>query len=281
MRWEGRGESGNVQDRRGMRGGGMRMGLPVGGGIGGLVVLLLVSALTGTNPLDLIGGSSDPGISSEPSGPPASDPQTRFMRVVLKDTEDTWNSIFRSNGQQYEEPTLVLFSGATNTACGLGQSAMGPFYCPGDRQVYLDTSFFEELGQRFGAPGDFAQAYVIAHEIGHHVQNLLGLSERVQSARQRVSQEEGNALSVRLELQADCYAGVWGHYAAQHDLLEPGDAEEGMRAAAAIGDDRLQQQGQGRVVPESFTHGSSEQRVSWLRRGLESGRIDSCDTFRE
>ena len=281
MRWEGRGESGNVQDRRGMGGGGMRMGLPVGGGIGGLVILLLVSALTGTNPLDLIGGSSDPGISSEPSGPPATDPQTRFMRVVLKDTEDTWNTIFRSNGQQYEEPTLVLFSGATNTACGLGQSAMGPFYCPGDRQVYLDTSFFDELAQRFGAPGDFAQAYVIAHEIGHHVQNLLGLSERVQGARQRVSQEEGNALSVRLELQADCYAGVWGHYAAQRDLLEPGDADEGLRAAASIGDDRLQQQGQGRVVPESFTHGSSEQRVSWLRRGLESGRIDSCDTFRE
>jgi predicted metalloprotease len=281
MRWQGRGESGNVQDRRGMGGGGMRMGLPVGGGIGGLVILLLVSALTGTNPLDLVGGSSDPGISSEPSGPPATDPQTRFMRVVLKDTEDTWNSIFRSNGQQYEEPTLVLFSGATNTACGLGQSAMGPFYCPGDRQVYLDTSFFDELDQRFGAPGDFAQAYVIAHEIGHHVQNLLGLSDRVQGARQRVSREEGNALSVRMELQADCYAGVWGHYAAQHDLLEPGDAEEGLRAAAAIGDDRLQQQGQGRVVPESFTHGSSEQRMSWLRRGLQSGQIDSCDTFRE
>jgi predicted metalloprotease len=264
-----------------MGGGGMRMGLPVGGGIGGLVILLLVSALTGTNPLDLVGGSSDPGISSESSAPPATDPQTRFMRVVLKDTEDTWNSIFRSNGQQYEEPTLVLFSGATNTACGLGQSAMGPFYCPGDRQVYLDTSFFDELDQRFGAPGDFAQAYVIAHEIGHHVQNLLGLSDRVQGARQRVSREEGNALSVRMELQADCYAGVWGHYAAQHDLLEPGDAEEGLRAAAAIGDDRLQQQGQGRVVPESFTHGSSEQRMSWLRRGLQSGQIDSCDTFRE
>jgi predicted metalloprotease len=158
---------------------------------------------------------------------------------------------------------------------------MGPFYCPGDRQVYLDTSFFDELDQRFGAPGDFAQAYVIAHEIGHHVQNLLGLSERVQSARQRVGRAEGNALSVRLELQADCYAGVWGHYAAQHDLLDPGDAEEGLRAAASIGDDRLQRQGQGRVVPESFTHGSSEQRVSWLKRGLESGQIDSCDTFRQ
>jgi predicted metalloprotease len=179
----------------------------------------------------------------------------------------------------YEAPVLVLFSDATSTACGLGESAMGPFYCPGDRKVYLDTSFFEELDRRFGAPGDFAQAYVIAHEIGHHVQNLLGLSSRVQRARQQASATEGNQLSVRLELQADCYAGVWGHYASQHDLLDPGDAEEGLRAAASIGDDRLQRQGQGRVVPESFTHGSSEQRVEWLRRGLESGQIDSCDTF--
>jgi predicted metalloprotease len=266
-----------------MGGGGMRMGLPVGGGIGGIVLLLLYSALTGTNPLDLIGGSSDESGYSEPgpSAPPANDSQTRFMRVVLKDTEDTWTNIFRSNGQRYEQPTLVLFSGATDTACGLGESAMGPFYCPGDRKVYLDTSFFEELDQRFGAPGDFAQAYVIAHEIGHHVQNLLGLSERVQGARQRAGRAEANALSVRLELQADCYAGVWGHYAAQHDLLDPGDAEEGLRAAAAIGDDRLQRQSQGRVVPESFTHGSSEQRMTWLRRGLQSGQIDSCDTFRE
>jgi len=282
MRWEGRAESGNVEDRRGAGGGGMRLGLPVGGGIGGVVLLLLFSALTGQNPLDLIGGSDEGGYAEpDPSAPPATDPQSRFMRVVLKDTEETWTTLFRNSGQRYEEPTLVLFSDATNTACGLGQSAMGPFYCPGDRKVYLDTSFFEELDQRFGAPGDFAQAYVIAHEIGHHVQNLLGLSERVQSARQRVSRGEGNALSVRLELQADCYAGVWGHYAAQHDLLSPGDAEEGLRAAAAIGDDRLQRQGQGRVVPESFTHGSSEQRMSWLRRGLESGQIDSCDTFRE
>jgi predicted metalloprotease len=284
MKWEGRGESGNVEDRRGAGGGGMRMGLPVGGGIGGVVLLLLFSALTGQNPLDLISGSpgsdasnSEPG----PTGPAATDPQTRFMRVILKDTEDTWQGIFRSNGRNYQEPTLVLFSGATETACGLGESAMGPFYCPGDRQVYLDTSFFEELDQRFGAPGDFAQAYVIAHEIGHHVQNLFGVSDRVAGARQRASRGEGNALSVRLELQADCYAGVWGHYAAQHDLLSPGDAEEGLRAAAAIGDDRLQRQTQGRVVPESFTHGSSEQRVSWLKRGLESGQIQSCDTFRE
>ena len=281
MRWEGRGESSNVEDRRGVGGGGMRMGLPVGGGIGGLVLLLIFSALTGQSPLDLIGGSSDP-TSYEPGGTasePATDPQTRFIRVVLKDTEDTWNAVFRDHGNVYEPPTLVLFSEVTSTACGLGQSAMGPFYCPGDRKVYLDTSFFEELARRFGAPGDFAQAYVVAHEVGHHVQNLLGVSEQVAGARQRTSAREGNALSVRLELQADCYAGVWGHYAAQHDLLDPGDAEEGLRAAASIGDDRLQRQAQGRVVPESFTHGSSEQRVSWLRRGLENGRIESCDTF--
>jgi predicted metalloprotease len=174
---------------------------------------------------------------------------------------------------------LVLFSGATDTGCGLGQSAMGPFYCPSDRQLYLDTSFFEELDTRFGAPGDFAQAYVIAHEIGHHVQNLRGMSSQVQRERQQVSERAGNELSVRMELQADCYAGVWGHYASQHDLLDPGDAEEGLRAAASIGDDRLQRQGQGRVVPESFTHGSSEQRVEWLRRGLQSGQMDACDTF--
>jgi predicted metalloprotease len=279
MRWEGRQESGNVEDRRGSGGGGMRMGLPVGGGIGGIVLLLVVSALTGQNPLDLIGGSSggDGGYSEPgPAAPPATDPQTRFIRVVLADTEETWQSIFRSNGSQYHEPTLVLFSGATDTACGLGESAMGPFYCPPDRKVYLDTSFFQELDERFGAPGDFAQAYVIAHEIGHHVQNLLGVLGRAQQGAQGAT---GNG--VRTELQADCYAGVWGHYAAQHNLLDPGDAEEGLRAAASIGDDRLQRQSQGRVVPESFTHGSSEQRVSWLKRGLESGQIQSCDTFQQ
>jgi predicted metalloprotease len=288
MKWEGRAESGNVEDRRGAGGGGMRMGLPLGGGIGGLVLLLVFSALTGQNPLDLIGAGdgggapSDSGFSgpgSEPAGAPATDPQTRFMRVILGDTEETWTSIFRDRGQTYEPPTLVLFSGSTDTACGLGQSAMGPFYCPSDRKVYLDTSFFDELAQRFGAPGDFAQAYVVAHEVGHHVQTLLGLSDRVTAARQRASEADANALSVRMELQADCYAGVWGHYAAQHDLLDTGDAEEGLQAAASIGDDRLQRQTQGRVVPESFTHGSSEQRVSWLRRGLASGQIDSCDTF--
>jgi len=288
MKWEGRAESGNVEDRRGAGGGGMRMGLPLGGGIGGLVLLLVFSALTGQNPLDLIGAGdgngapSDTGFSgpgSEPARAPATDPQTRFMRVILGDTEETWTSIFRERGQTYEPPTLVLFSGATDTACGLGQSAMGPFYCPGDRKVYLDTSFFDELAQRFGAPGDFAQAYVVAHEVGHHVQTLLGLSDRVRSARQQASEADANALSVRMELQADCYAGVWGHYAAQHNLLDTGDAEEGLQAAASIGDDRLQRQTQGRVVPESFTHGSSEQRVSWLRRGLASGQLQSCDTF--
>jgi len=288
MKWQGRAESSNVEDRRGAGGGGMRMGLPLGGGIGGLVLLLVFSALTGQNPLDLIGAGdgsgapSDSGFSgpgSEPAAAPATDEQTRFMRVVLRDTEDTWTAIFRERGDTYEPPTLVLFAGSTDTACGLGQSAMGPFYCPADRKVYLDTSFFDELAQRFGAPGDFAQAYVVAHEVGHHVQTLLGLSNRVAAARQQASEAEANALSVRQELQADCYAGVWGHYAAQHNLLDTGDAEEGLQAAASIGDDRLQRQTQSRVVPESFTHGSSEQRVSWLRRGLASGQIETCDTF--
>jgi predicted metalloprotease len=256
-----------------------RGALPVGGGIGGIVLLLLFSALTGTNPLDLI--NSDP-TTSEPPATNASvenDPQTQFVSVVLKDTEDVWGEIFRERGATYQEPVLVLFRQATQSACGLGESAMGPFYCPGDRKVYLDLSFFQELDSRFGAPGDFAQAYVVAHEIGHHIQTLTGLSDRVHAQRTRSSEREGNQLSVRQELQADCYAGVWGHYAARRGLLDPGDAEEGLRAAAAIGDDRLQQQGQGRVVPESFTHGSSEQRVQWLRRGLDQGNIDGCNTF--
>jgi hypothetical protein len=283
MRWEGREESGNVEDRRGMGGGGMRMGLPVGGGIGGVVLLLLYSALTGQNPLDLISSGSDSGYSEPgPAGPPATDQQSRFMRVVLKDTEDTWTTIFRSNGQRYEEPTLVLFSGETDTACGLGESAMGPFYCPGDRKVYLDTSFFEELSQRFGAPGDFAQAYVIAHEIGHHVQNLLGLSERVQSARQRASRGEANALSVRLELQADCYAGVWARHALETGLIEDvtqADINSAIDAASAVGDDRIQEQTQGQVDKESWTHGSSEQRRRWFSKGYETGKPAQCNTF--
>jgi hypothetical protein len=260
----------------------MGVGLPVGGGIGGLVLLLLFSALTGQNPLDMInsgGGAPAENETVGTTGTGDGDPQKEFVSVVLGDTEETWRQIFRERGEAYAPPILVLFERATQSACGTGTSAMGPFYCPADRKVYLDLSFFRDLAQRFGAPGDFAQAYVIAHEVGHHVQTVTGLSERLAQVRGRASEAQANALSVRQELQADCFAGVWGHYAAQRDLLEPGDAEEGLRAAAAIGDDRLQQQTQGRVVPESFTHGSSEQRVEWLRRGMESGSIDSCDTF--
>jgi predicted metalloprotease len=274
MRWQGRSGSSNIEDRRGMG-----IGLPVGGGIGGLVLLLLFSALTGTNPLDIINSSSpEPGAVGT-SGVSDDDPQAKFVAVILKDTEDTWGELLRQHGSTYREPTLVLFTQATQSACGLGQAAMGPFYCPNDQKVYLDLSFFRDLDRRFGAPGDFAQAYVVAHEVGHHVQTLTGLTQQVDSVRQRGNERQANAVSIRVELQADCYAGVWGHYAAQRGLVEPGDAEEGLRAAAAIGDDRLQQETQGRVVPESFTHGSSQQRVDWLRRGLQSGKMESCDTF--
>jgi predicted metalloprotease len=284
MKWDGRRGSDNIEDRRGMGGGGGGRRIGLGGGIGGLVLVLLLSAITGQNPLELLGGLSgtDPGgapTAIDRSAPVADDPQTQFMRVVLADTEDTWGRLFEARQAPYEQPVLVLFSGETESACGLGQSAMGPFYCPGDHKVYLDLSFFQELDQRFGAPGDFAQAYVVAHEVGHHVQTLTGLSERVSNARRQADETQGNALSVRQELQADCYAGVWGFYAAQKGLLERGDVEEGLKAASAIGDDTLQRQTQGRVVPESFTHGSSAQRVEWFRRGLESGRMESCDTF--
>lgn len=256
----------------------MGMALPVGGGIGGIVLLLLLSALTGQNPADFINTTS-PEENVGTTGVPRDDPQAEFVSVVLADTEETWAGIFGEQGQAYEEPTLVLFTQATQSACGVGQSAMGPFYCPNDRKVYLDLSFFHDLDTRFGAPGDFAQAYVVAHEVGHHIQTLTGTSQRVSAAQQQSSEREANALSVRQELQADCYAGVWGHFAARRGLLEPGDAEEGLTAAAAIGDDRLQRQSQGRIVPESFTHGSSEDRVRWLRRGLDSGQVEACDTF--
>ncbi len=283
MRWEDRQGSDNVEDRRGRRMGG-GVGLPIGGGIGGIVLILLISFLTGANPLELLsglGGVTAPIESGggEGTAPPADDPQSRFISVVLGDTERTWQQIFQQSGEQYPAPTLVLFSDATQSGCGVGQSAMGPFYCPADQKVYLDLSFFRDLDNRFGAPGDFAQAYVVAHEVGHHVQTVLGLSARVTEMRQRASERESNALSVRQELQADCYAGIWGANAARSGLLEPGDVEEGLTAAAAIGDDRLQKQAQGRVVPESFTHGSSADRVRWFRRGLETGRIDACDTF--
>jgi predicted metalloprotease len=275
----------NVEDRRGMPMGGA--GVKVGGGM--LLVVLLVSVLTGTNPLDLIGGleqgieqtgappGGDPGPARKPS---PDDQQADFVRAVLGDIEDTWGGIFSQGGATYEPPRLVLFSGMVQSACGQASSAVGPFYCPPDRQVYLDLQFFRELSERFGAPGEFARAYVMAHEVGHHVQNLLGTAERVHEQRSRLDKASANALSVRLELQADCYAGVWGHAAARRNVLEPGDVEAALAAATAIGDDRLQKQSRGVVVPESFTHGSSAQRVRWFKAGLESGDVRRCDTFR-
>ena len=231
-----------------------------------------------------MGGGGMPAI--EQGAPPATKPPARdetaiFVSKVLASTEDTWNEVFRASGRQYEEPKLVLFSGVTPTACGTGQSAMGPFYCPGDQKVYIDLTFFRELKSRFKAPGEFAQAYVVAHEVAHHVQNQLGIADKVSQARQRASKAEANALSVRMELQADCLAGVWGkHTDTMKGVLEPGDLEAALNAASAIGDDRLQQQAQGRIVPESFTHGSSEQRVRWFKRGFESGDMSQCNTFK-
>ena len=280
MRWEGARQSTNIQDRRGISGGGM-IG---GGGIGMLLLVLLISFITGRNPLELLSQVDEVNpASTEQQAPtgaaPASDEQARFVGAVLADTEDTWNRVFASRNAQYEEPVLVLFDGSVQSACGFASAAVGPFYCPGDHKLYLDLSFFRDLAQRFGAPGDFAQAYVVAHEVGHHVQTLLGVSEQVHRARSRAGETAANALQVRMELQADCLAGVWGHHANQRQMLESGDIEEGLRAAAAIGDDRLQRESQGYVAPESFTHGSSAQRASWLRRGLETGDINACDTF--
>jgi len=283
MRLENERQSSNIEDRRGRRMGG-RAGIG-GGGIGMILVILVVSWLTGTNPLSLLqlaGGLPDgaPPAESVPTGPVGGDdPQAQFISRVLADTEDTWTKLFQQAGDRYEPPVLVLFTDAVQSACGQASSATGPFYCPADRKVYLDLSFFRELDRRFGAPGDFAQAYVVAHEVGHHIQNILGINQQVSRLQQQSSQAQANQLSVRLELQADCYAGVWGHYAGRQGLLEPGDVDEGLQAAAAIGDDRLQGQGSGRVSPESFTHGTSEQRAQWLRQGLTSGRIEACDTF--
>ncbi len=276
MRWQGRRTSQNVEDRRGMGG----RGLVVGGGGLATLVILAIAMLTGVDPREII--QSAPTETTGPQGgaPPGDDPQAQFVSVILADTEDTWRQVMPQLGRQYEDPRLVLFSDGVASACGTASSAVGPFYCSRDGAVYLDTSFFADLEQRFGAPGDFARAYVIAHEVGHHVQNLLGISEQVQRHRAQSSEEEGNAMSVRLELQADCFAGVWGNHAKQErDFLESGDIEEALRAASAIGDDRLQRQTRGMVVPESFTHGSSEQRMAWFRRGLDSGDPQACDTF--
>jgi predicted metalloprotease len=266
----------NIEDRRGMR-----MGPAMGGGIGGIAILLIALFL-GVDPGALL--NSAPQV-TEPLSPAdsaalANDPNRVLVDQVLADTEDTWNEIFRTSGQDYEEPSVVIYSGMTQSACGTGQAAMGPFYCQLDRDIYIDLSFFEDLRSRFGADGDFAQAYVIAHEVGHHVQNQLGISERTVAQRQRSGEAESNQLSVMQELQADCFAGIWANHANRaRRILEAGDIEEGLNAAAAIGDDRIQRQTQGTVVPESFTHGSSEQRVRWFRRGIEAGDVQQCDTF--
>ena len=276
-------ESRNVEDRRGQ--GGRRLG--GGGKIGiGTIVLALIAMYFGIDPSVVLNTSemvAPPAIESTQSGQPrspAEDEMARFVSMVLADTEDTWGPIFKAGGAQYREPGMVLYTGATRSGCGVGQAEMGPFYCPADGKVYLDLAFFDELGQRYGAQGDFAQAYVIAHEVGHHVQYLLGISDKVQQARQRVSEREANLLSVRLELQADCLSGVWANHAHRsRQVLEAGDVEEGLAAASAVGDDRMQKQARGFAVPDSFTHGSAAQRVRWFRQGLESGELRACDTF--
>ena len=295
MKWEGNRQSDNVEDRRaggGMGGGGGSGGGLLGALLGGrlrmgVVVLALLGAWAlGINPLTLLGlldGGSLPAGQVQPGTaqrPPADDRMAAFVSTVLADTEDVWTAVFAQSGKTYEKPRLVLFRGATATACGQGEAAMGPFYCPADQQVYIDLAFYQTLKDQLGAPGDFAQAYVIAHEVGHHVQNLMGVSAKMEQMRSKVSREQYNALSVRLELQADCLAGVWAHHAqAARQLLEAGDVAEAMNAAAKIGDDALQGAGGGRVLPESFTHGSSAQRQRWFAAGLQSGRLKNCDTF--
>src|SRR5258708_721786 len=297
-------ESSNIEDRRGdgglggcgFGGGGFAgpgIGLPLGGGLFrggfGLIAIVVIGLILGINPLSLLGLDGGSGYvapsqtrsASRPAG--NADPETQFVARVLKSTEDEWSKIFQEMGRQYRQPRLVLYRDATQTACGAGQAAMGPFYCPGDQRVYLDLSFFDEMAQRFHAPGQFPQAYVIAHEVGHHVQNLLGISGKVEQMRQNMSRRDANAMSVRVELQADCLAGVWAYHANEQrggKLISERDVDQALAAATAIGDDRLQKQAQGRVVPDSFTHGTSAQRVRWFNRGLQNGEMKSCDTFR-
>lgn len=281
MRTDNQRRSSNIEDRRGSRFPGGKGGLGVGA-----IVIALVAAYFGIDPqlalqtANQLQGGGQP-VQTGPVTESASEAAAReLVSVVLADTEDTWKAIFARGGASYREPTLVLFRDATSTSCGTGQAAMGPFYCSADEKVYIDLSFYDELHNRFQAPGDFAQAYVIAHEVGHHVQHLLGISGKVQKKRQQVSEAEGNALSVKLELQADCLAGVWAHHAQRsRQLLEGGDLEEALTAATAIGDDTLQKNAQGYAVPDSFTHGSSAQRVQWFRTGMDSGELDACDTF--
>jgi predicted metalloprotease len=305
MRWQDRRESSNIEDRRGDGGGmgggfnlpgglgGPRMGLPGGGGrmslggIGIVLVILAVAWFAGIDPTSLLGGGGGGlqfpsvavrGCETGKAGVP-SDQQGKLVASVLGDTEDAWTAIFKSVGKTYEPPTLFLFSGQTSSGCGAATAAVGPFYCPNDHKLYIDLAFYDELSKRFGAPGDFAEAYVIAHEVGHHVQNLLGILPKVDAQRRQVDEKESNELSVRLELQADCFAGVWGNAAQKEGILEQGDFEEAINAAAAVGDDKLQKQGQGYVVPDSFTHGTSAQRSAWFKRGFAAGDINACDTF--
>ena len=281
MQLDDQNEGSNVEDRRGSFGGIGRGGL----GVGGIVVALVASYVFGVDPSTILNLVSDfdnqPSPQSTLRKQPAADEMSRFVSKILASTEETWDQVFRERGSRYQQPKLVLFKDTTPTACGTGQSAMGPFYCPADQKVYIDLSFYRDLKVRFHAPGEFAQAYVIAHEVGHHVQNLLGISEKVHKAQQGASKATVNALSVRLELQADCFAGVWGYRAdtARH-IIEPGEIEQALNAASAIGDDRLQQQTQGRIVPESFTHGTSEWRMRWFKRGMDSGDLRQCDTFK-
>ena len=300
MRWSGGRRSENVEDRRG-QGGGMGRGFPIGGGfpmgrgripigrggglgLGGIAIVVVAALLFGVDPGAILTGDIDGGEApyqrAEAPRDPAHDKLADFVSVVLADTEDTWHAVFKGGGGTYQEPRLVLFSRSVRSACGMAGSAVGPFYCPADQRIYIDLAFYDDLQRRFGAPGDFAQAYVIAHEVGHHVQKLLGISDKVHSAQGRVGKAEGNQLSVRLELQADCFAGIWAHHADRaRGIVEAGDIDEALNAAAAIGDDRLQKQTQSQVVPESFTHGSSAQRQRWFKRGFESGTMSSCDTF--
>lgn len=303
MRWRGRRQSTNIEDRRGGRSGGfgglgglggrsrgvrIPVGRRVGGGrglgIGTIVILLIVAWAFGINPLSFLGGGgSSPiapqtGTSVGDRGTPA-DEGGQFVATVLADTEDTWNEIFSNWGENYREPTLVLFSDSTSSACGFASAATGPFYCPADEKVYIDLAFFDQLRSRFGAPGDFAEAYVVAHEVGHHVQNVLGILPKVNAERRRVSQEVSNQLSIMVELQADCFAGIWAYASERLGVVEDGDIDEALNAAAAVGDDAIQRRTQGYVVPESFNHGTSQQRARWFRRGYQTGAVDSCDTF--
>ena len=285
MRWQGRRESDNVEDRRG------QSGSPMGGGGGfrlpsgkGGIVLLIIVLVAGYYGVDLTGMLTGEPVSQQQtttqrSISPQDDDAAKFTKVILADTEDTWGAIFNDMGRHYAQPKLVMYRGATQTACGTGQSVMGPFYCPADSTVYIDLSFYDEMQTKLGAGGDFAQGYVIAHEVGHHVQKLLGIEAKVRQLQQNASQAEANRLSLKMELQADCFAGVWGYNMQKQDYMETGDLQEALNAAEAIGDDRLQQQSQGRVVPDSFTHGTSQQRYTWFKRGFDSGDPAQCNTF--